>query len=395
MDTASMSTDSGVEIVVEEADDENDASNDMEGFPTDFLLARTSSFPRSTLNSQDQTMDWDSFVVASASDCPSPVEHMDTDNVEIGNQISNICKYLVDVLSDRSKYATFLRYRDSAAQDLLDLLQKLLDHAPLEQHFRELLCVALVRLCRKAGLYPRCFSLENVDVNFLEFPFSNGGFGEVYKANHNGKVIRDVASGMQYLHENGVVHGDLKSLNILVTDSQRACLADFGLSYVTDITGLRGQPFSSNHAEGGTAGFEAPELLDPDDESSRRTKASDVYAFGMVCYEMFTGERPFGRVNPVALIKKIMRGQHPAKPSGNKYQERGLTDNMWSLMESCWSPLPENRPTVAQILKFLPHFEPERQRPEEWTESRKSGFDSTDGQTTLTNALPHLRSLLL
>lgn len=98
--------------------------------------------------------------------------------------------------------------------------------------------------------------------------------------------IHDIASGMDYLHENGVVHGDLKSLNILVSDSERACLADFGLSYVIDVSGLRGQPFSSNHAEGGTAGFEAPELIDPDNEFSRRTKESDVYAFGMVCYEV-------------------------------------------------------------------------------------------------------------
>ncbi|KAG6899260.1 hypothetical protein C0993_011892, partial [Termitomyces sp. T159_Od127] len=209
--------------------------------------------------------------------------------------------------------------------------------------------------------------------------------------------IHDVALGMEYLHENGVTHGDLKSVNILVTDSERACLADFGLSYVTDVSGFKGQPFSSNHAAGGTAGFQAPELVDPDNESSRRTKETDVYAFGMVCYEVFTGKHPFGKINPVALIMKIMRGQHPEKPSGNEYQERGLTNDMWSLMESCWSRLPEDRPTVSQILQCLPHLEREREQPEEWTYGRRSGFESTNGQVdaTLANALPHLRALLV
>lgn len=117
-----MSPLSEVKIVLVEPNDENDASHDMEDFPTDFLLARTKSFPRAELDSPDQSMVWDSFVVTSASDCSSPVEHMAS--MEIGNQVSDICNYLVDIFGDPHKYAKFLCYRDSAAQDLLDLLQK-------------------------------------------------------------------------------------------------------------------------------------------------------------------------------------------------------------------------------------------------------------------------------
>lgn len=97
--------------------------------------------------------------------------------------------------------------------------------------------------------------------------------------------ISDVAAGMLYLHKNGVIHGDLKGANILVTDAKRACLADFGLSIVTDAHGLKNPDLSSDAAEGGTARFQAPELNDPANECPR-SAASDVYAFALLCYEV-------------------------------------------------------------------------------------------------------------
>lgn len=89
---------------------------------------------------------------------------------------------------------------------------------------------------------------------------------------------------MEYLHKNGVVHGDLKPINILVAEPEQALLTDFGFSYVTDDHGLQNQNLSSVHAPGGTWMYEAPERLE--DPKSRRTRASDVFSFGMVCYEV-------------------------------------------------------------------------------------------------------------
>ncbi|KNZ76888.1 Interleukin-1 receptor-associated kinase 4 [Termitomyces sp. J132] len=89
---------------------------------------------------------------------------------------------------------------------------------------------------------------------------------------------------MEHLHENGVVHGDLKSLNILVAEPEQALLTDFGFFYVTDDNGLQGPTLSSSHALGSTRAYEAPERLE--DPESRRTTKSDVFAFGMVCYEV-------------------------------------------------------------------------------------------------------------
>jgi serine/threonine protein kinase len=115
--------------------------------------------------------------------------------------------------------------------------------------------------------------------------------------------LLDVAQGLRYLHYNDLVHADLKGvhiflsdrkpllkalqLNILMTDENRACLADFGLSHLVSesITGFTvSEPTSK-----GTVRWMAPELLVPDEKSQKTcspTKKSDIYAFGMVIYEV-------------------------------------------------------------------------------------------------------------
>ncbi|KAG6896477.1 hypothetical protein C0992_008013 [Termitomyces sp. T32_za158] len=387
------------------------------------------------------------------------------------------------------KYTKFLSYRSDAAQDLLDLLQKLLDHAVLEPQFRVILCVALVRLCRKSELCPRCFSITDVHVESTAY-LSNGGFGDIYMAkhndrdvcvkavridqasdrlvrekvtfcfsssglalnikdqafsreaavwgqlshpnilpfygihrleNHNGNLclvspwmhngnireflkpasrsqrnriplISDVASGIKYLHENGVVHGDLKSLNILVTELERACLADFGLSSVRESSGFVG--LSSRQAEGGTLGFEAPEIVDSESE---RTTMSDTFAFGLVCFEIFTGELPLGGGKRAAF--KILAGKRPVRPNSQNqvFVQRGLTDKIWGLMERCWSQSPEDRPTAIQILKELPPTEADMPSDNwEWTRTQRPGFKTSVDQMdpTIANALEHLHPLL-
>ncbi|KAG6907968.1 hypothetical protein DXG01_006693 [Tephrocybe rancida] len=237
----------------------------------------------------------------------------------------------------------------------------------------------------------------------LVSPWMNNGDIHIYlerkpKADRS-SLISDIAAGTKYLHDNGVVHGDLKCLNILVTDSEQACLADFGLSYVTDASGLRGRALSSNHAPGGTAGFEAPELVDPDkDESSyRRTEASDVFAFGMVCYEtIFVNKPPFGQVMPqAATINKIRKGQHPERPVDGRHLEKGLTNEIWEIMKRCWAYEPDDRPTATEIVKLLPSVN----RPSNgWTRmAQRPGFDMSSDQAdaTITIARMHLKSLLV
>ena len=74
-------------------------------------------------------------------------------------------------------------------------------------------------------------------------------------------------------------------MNILVTESGKACLADFGLSIHVDAEMLKWTSESSENT-GGTVRWQAPELFDPENEDSKPTKETDVYAFSCVCYEV-------------------------------------------------------------------------------------------------------------
>ncbi len=94
------------------------------------------------------------------------------------------------------------------------------------------------------------------------------------------QVAREVCAGLAAAHERGVLHRDLKPANVLIDGQGRAHLADFGLADLADQTG-RGVEIA------GTPGYMAPEQIEGRDV----TRQTDVYALGLVLYEMFTGKR--------------------------------------------------------------------------------------------------------
>ena len=87
--------------------------------------------------------------------------------------------------------------------------------------------------------------------------------------------LQDAAEGLAYLHENDIVHGDIKGLNALVTQGYRVVLCDFGLSKLANTV---------NTSTGGlgTIYWQSPELM----LGGPRTKAADIYAFGIMVSEV-------------------------------------------------------------------------------------------------------------
>jgi len=138
--------------------------------------------------------------------------------------------------------------------------------------------------------------------------------------------------------------------NILVNNSGHACLADFSLLTIASDRST----IVTSCAEGGTIPWMSPELLDPDrfgSKKSRPTKESDCYAMGMVTYEVLSGQTPFSPAIPSAIIWKILDGQHPWRPQGEK--RKLFTDAIWRLLELCWRPQPSERPSAGCILSCL------------------------------------------
>ena len=176
----------------------------------------------------------------------------------------------------------------------------------------------------------------------------------------------DATRGLIYLHGQGMVHGDLKGVdllysallsisdisfieaNILVDETDHACLADFGL--LTIISDTSSTPLT----RGGTYRWMSPELFYPDDfglEDSRRTKYSDCYALGMVIYEVLSGQVPFSRYETPAVIAKVGRGERPERPQGT--EGKWFTDVIWEILERCWAHKRDDRPGIGDVLRVL------------------------------------------
>ncbi|XP_042377467.1 uncharacterized protein LOC121970676 isoform X1 [Zingiber officinale] len=155
-------------------------------------------------------------------------------------------------------------------------------------------------------------------------------------------IAMDVAFGMEYLHEKNIVHFDLKCENLLVNmrDPHRpVCkIGDLGLSKVKQHTlvsgGLRG-----------TLPWMAPELLSG--KSNMVSEKIDVYSYGIVMWELLTGEDPYADMRCASIIGGIINNSiRPKIPT--------WCDPEWkSLMETCWSSDPALRPSFSEISQTL------------------------------------------
>ena len=140
--------------------------------------------------------------------------------------------------------------------------------------------------------------------------------------------------------------------NILIDQNGHACLADFGL--LTIVSDSTYPTTSSSLRSAGTTRWMSPELLDPDRfgfEDGRPTKASDCYALGMVVLEVLSGQAPFSSYSGLVVMRKVIEGERPGRPQGA--EGVWFTDDLWEMLEQCWSPQPKDRPTVEAILERL------------------------------------------
>ena len=137
--------------------------------------------------------------------------------------------------------------------------------------------------------------------------------------------------------------------NVLINRNGRAQLADFGLlTIVSDPAHVT--VASSSYMSGGTIRWMSPELLDPE-QNNRPTKSSDCYALGMVIYEVLSGRTPFHQLGDLVVMRRVPEGLRPERPQG----EEGVlfTDGLWGMVERCWAPGPDDRPSIDTILSCL------------------------------------------
>jgi tRNA A-37 threonylcarbamoyl transferase component Bud32 len=148
-------------------------------------------------------------------------------------------------------------------------------------------------------------------------------------------VVRQVLQGLAAVHHAGVVHRDVKPANVLVDERTPgipvAKLTDFGLSRLLD-----GSSVTRTTGVVGTPRYMAPELGDGRDP----TPASDLYAVGVMLYELLAGHLPFEAANPVAMLRAHAEDEVPRPP--------GLPDPVWDVVSTLLAKDPDERYADAE-----------------------------------------------
>ncbi|TFK46551.1 kinase-like protein [Heliocybe sulcata] len=163
------------------------------------------------------------------------------------------------------------------------------------------------------------------------------------------RLICEVAAGVEYVHERGVVHGDLRGANVLIDSSStrhHVRLTDFGLAAIAEST--------PSTRSGGSIRWMAPELLDPEFfglTTSSRSQEADVFSFAMLCIEIYTQRPPFADTpSDGAVVLSVIRGKRPRRPT---YQGHRVADDIWTIIKGCWQQHPGSRTPIGRAHEEL------------------------------------------
>ena len=151
-------------------------------------------------------------------------------------------------------------------------------------------------------------------------------------------IAMGIAAGMASLHQQNVMHRDLKSLNILLDRDLMPKICDFGISRFAE-----GPEATQNI---GSPHWMAPEMFD---QNVSYTNKVDVYAFGILLWEMFTEDVPWKQLKPVQIGMTVVQGKRPVIPITCPHELRDL-------IQICWHQDPSERPTFVEIYKRFEGF---------------------------------------
>ena len=149
------------------------------------------------------------------------------------------------------------------------------------------------------------------------------------------RVMLDIARGMEYIHKMGLLHRDLKPPNVLLDDNDRAVICDFGLArHISPVMSC----------ELGTMQWVAPELLTT---GNQYNQSVDVYAFGVILWELMTSQNPFNGMRPIQIANVVLRyNQRPEIPET-------MPEKLKNLTKQCWAQDAKERPTFKQIREMI------------------------------------------
>ncbi|KAM9317959.1 leucine-rich repeat serine/threonine-protein kinase 1 [Pholidichthys leucotaenia] len=197
------------------------------------------------------------------------------------------------------------------------------------------------------SIHPLCFALQLAHLGSLNTVLEEKHKGKSSKYMPLGhmltfKVAYQIAAGLAYLHRKSIIFCDLKSDNILVwslevQDPVNIKLSDYGISRQSFHEGALGVE--------GTPGYQAPEIR----PGIVYDEKVDMFSYGMVLYELLSGQRPALGHHQLQISKKLSKGIRPALGSPEEVQFYCLHN----MLVECWDTKPEKRPMAMQCMRQM------------------------------------------
>ncbi len=158
------------------------------------------------------------------------------------------------------------------------------------------------------------------------------------------ETARKLCAGLAAAHDRGIIHRDLKPQNIMINKRGDVVIMDFGLAAVAE-------QLSGAEVRNGTPAYMAPEQL----RGAEVTAKSDIYALGLVLYELFTGKRPFG----AKTVQEMLRQQESAQLTSMTSIAADIDQGVEKAIRRCLDPDPARRPAnVLAVAAALPGGDP-------------------------------------
>lgn len=174
--------------------------------------------------------------------------------------------------------------------------------------------------------------------------------GKAAKAN----LLHDISSGLEHLHLNFVVHGNLESDNILITERHSACLSGFRQS--VKLSSRDAACLRSQMPPKPAIWFAGPEWFVQRDDAifqhlPKTLFKSDTYSLGCIMFHVFTTRIPWHDASSVEISNQLRKRMMPSRPNGSI-----VDDEQWALIRPCLSLLPQDRPSTSDILNKIKDY---------------------------------------
>ncbi|CAE6460990.1 unnamed protein product [Rhizoctonia solani] len=217
----------------------------------------------------------------------------------------------------------------------------ILKHAAKELYHWSKLCHRNILPLMGLALFRGCISMVS---QWMEMGNVTAFLSMNPRADRMGLCI-DTCTGLCYIHDQDMVHGDLKGANIMVSSSGIAMITDFGNTQMKEIT----LKFTNLNTPGLSLRWAAPEFFT--EGKSLANKSSDVWAYGMTALEILTGKLPFEDMSDFNYVAAQVKGTlSPTRPNS---KTPPISDGLWEVLKLCWSQHPDNRPSIITVKNRL------------------------------------------